>query len=605
MRIELPTVSFLCLGLLLLLSPVFLHSRNLAVISLVAWLVFCNLISGINAVVWAGNVHNHAPVWCDITTRVLLAAQMGLPGCALVLARRLRRCAIGQEVAQKAYTLMQDLTFCLIIPLVYVILHVIVQPHRFDIVADFGCAPSIYTSSVSIILIWIPPLVICIATLAYAFLAIRGRLDGSLVFFSHMQDSPRLNIFAFIRPLLTAISIAVIALTATVFALYARTTAVGGLNTWSVDSWNAVHAHMTEVFVVPSTSRLDFVRIEVEWWVAPASSFVLIAMTMLGLVCRATDDSSRGYQVLMRWFRTTLLRQPLPDPLVRTSSKGFRPQVISSTPSSPTLVGDRKSLFDDVWTPPVAPAKAKLSQLTRLAIPETPQSQSSASFYVSPDRDDPFVKSTLTYIESPTGREALGLPPLPPALYSPPPQRPDRAPSAAPPAAPVAPTASAPKVESEHMITPARPDSILTAPWPQPPSSVPSSPRTPSPKTSVAPINVHPPSPTPIFASSHGYERPASVMSIPTSLASSTLSMGAYGPYGSYWEDVEPHVVPFQASAADTDTLGPGLVVPKHIRKMRSRDVLLPRSLSARERRRQGSNELSGGIYMTVVKETV
>ena len=55
-------------------------------------------------------------------TRVLLAAQMGLPGCALVLARRLRRCAIGQEVAQKAYTLMQDLTFCLIIPLAYIIL---------------------------------------------------------------------------------------------------------------------------------------------------------------------------------------------------------------------------------------------------------------------------------------------------------------------------------------------------------------------------------------------------------------------------------------------------------------------------------------------------
>ena len=68
MRIELPIASFLCLGLLLLLSPVFLHSRNLAVISLAAWLVFCNLISGINAVVWAGNVHNHAPVWCDIST---------------------------------------------------------------------------------------------------------------------------------------------------------------------------------------------------------------------------------------------------------------------------------------------------------------------------------------------------------------------------------------------------------------------------------------------------------------------------------------------------------------------------------------------------------
>ncbi len=41
---------------------------------------------------------------------VLLAAQMVLPGCWLVLACRLRRCAIGQEVV---YTLMQDLTFTL------------------------------------------------------------------------------------------------------------------------------------------------------------------------------------------------------------------------------------------------------------------------------------------------------------------------------------------------------------------------------------------------------------------------------------------------------------------------------------------------------------
>ena len=95
-------------------------------------------------------------------------------------------------------------------------------------------------------------------------------------------------------------------------------------------------------------------------------------------------------------------------------------------------------------------------------------------------------------------------------------------------------------------------------------------------------------------------------MSIPTSFASSTISVSAYG---SYWDDSEPHVVPFQDHIAGADvggsSLGPGLTVPKHVRKARSRDVLLPRSLSARERRRQGSDSLSAGIYMTVVKETV
>ncbi|KAI0702597.1 hypothetical protein C8Q76DRAFT_228406 [Earliella scabrosa] len=109
-----------------------------------------------------------------------------------------RRCAIGQDVMQKVYTLMQDLMLCLIIPLVVLrelssfclaaphpssrsrpsialvssICGTIaiqphppraqrihdsdrwsrsspVQPHCFDIVTDFGYAPSICTSSVS------------------------------------------------------------------------------------------------------------------------------------------------------------------------------------------------------------------------------------------------------------------------------------------------------------------------------------------------------------------------------------------------------------------------------------------------------------------------
>lgn len=55
-------------------------------------------------------------------TRVLLAAQLALPGSALALVLKLRRCALGQETIRKAPTLTTDLMLCFILPVVYVIL---------------------------------------------------------------------------------------------------------------------------------------------------------------------------------------------------------------------------------------------------------------------------------------------------------------------------------------------------------------------------------------------------------------------------------------------------------------------------------------------------
>ena len=37
----------------------------------------------------------------------------------------------------------------------------IVQDHRFDLVQDFGCSASVHPSSPALILIWLPPLIIC------------------------------------------------------------------------------------------------------------------------------------------------------------------------------------------------------------------------------------------------------------------------------------------------------------------------------------------------------------------------------------------------------------------------------------------------------------
>ncbi|EIW56744.1 STE3-domain-containing protein [Trametes versicolor FP-101664 SS1] len=584
MRAELPAISFLCVAALVLVAPVFASSRNIPVLSLAAWLLCCNVIHGVNTLVWAGNDAIHVPAWCDIVTRVLLAVQLALPGSALALVLKLRRCALGQETIRKAPTLTTDLMLCFILPVVYIILHIIVQPHRFDLSTDFGCTASIHTSSLSIIFIWIPPLLLSMPTFVYAVLSVRARLDSGLFFFSHMHDAPQVNALTFIRPLVISVLIAVISFSVTIFSMAAYLADVGGLQAWTVEMWNDVHAQMSQIFVIPATSHRDLTRVEVEWWVVPACTLIFVCMTALAFFSGIQGDRIRTHSGLPHWFRRTVMRQTSKDSFGH--SKGMSGQTLCSTPSSPTSMYEMKSGWEDNWRP-AAPSKVKLAPLT---IPDAP----SRSTLVVSDPEDPFVQSTLTYIESPTGREALGLPPIPPAAYHPAQYNGStslpmaRSPSRSP---------SPPKEGAQKIAVP-RPASILSGPWPKPPSTIPPSPRTPSPRT---PITVSPPSPIPepVSPTVHVHSpssRPESVSSFSGSFASSMISIGSL-------VLEEPYAPPFQDSASGS--AGPGLAVPKHIRKARSRDVL-PRSLSTSSRaRRNGSDgALSGGIYMTVVRET-
>lgn len=54
------------MGLVLVTIPHHWRVRNLATLSIIAWLSAYNLIYGIDAIIWAGNVDIVAPVWCDI-----------------------------------------------------------------------------------------------------------------------------------------------------------------------------------------------------------------------------------------------------------------------------------------------------------------------------------------------------------------------------------------------------------------------------------------------------------------------------------------------------------------------------------------------------------
>ena len=65
-RVELPVLSFLAVLSLLVILPLHLGSRNIPFLFVIAWLLVCNIIQGIDAIVWANDALIRAEGWCDL-----------------------------------------------------------------------------------------------------------------------------------------------------------------------------------------------------------------------------------------------------------------------------------------------------------------------------------------------------------------------------------------------------------------------------------------------------------------------------------------------------------------------------------------------------------
>ena len=64
---ELPALGIFAAILVLIPLPRQIRARNVASIAMIFWYFQHCLVSGINAIVWAGNVNDSAPSWCDLS----------------------------------------------------------------------------------------------------------------------------------------------------------------------------------------------------------------------------------------------------------------------------------------------------------------------------------------------------------------------------------------------------------------------------------------------------------------------------------------------------------------------------------------------------------
>ncbi|KAG7085965.1 hypothetical protein E1B28_003490 [Marasmius oreades] len=227
-----------------------LEARNTALLCASVWGAIGSLNFFINSVVWNGRVDNFAPVWCDISSKIQIGMNVAFHACSLSMNRRLYYIAKGDIAVtsvEKRRTIMVDLSICVGIPVLHMILNYISQEYRFDILEDFGCFPSDDTTWVSYFLLVPWPLVIVLVSSVYSILNLKAFNQYRKRFKEHLSQVNGLNPNFYLR--LMCLTGTDIVLTIPLSVWFAATNSVDFVP-WI--SWEETHHNFSRIQFVPA-----------------------------------------------------------------------------------------------------------------------------------------------------------------------------------------------------------------------------------------------------------------------------------------------------------------------------------------------------------------
>jgi len=237
------------------------------------WTGLACLNQFINSVVWKDNVINWAPVWCDISARIIIGSNVAIPAASMCINRRLYHISCVRSVtvtkAEKRRAVMVDMAIGLGIPIIFMVLQYIPQGHRFDIWEDIGCYPFTYNTPVALVLVSIPPIIIGLISGVYGVLSIRSFLKLRSQFQEVLSVNKNLRVGRYLR-LMTLSGIETIStLSIGIYVLYLNTTV---LEPWK--GWEDTHVNFSFVGQYPA----------VLWRAAPIAPMIELSRWLV-VVC--------------------------------------------------------------------------------------------------------------------------------------------------------------------------------------------------------------------------------------------------------------------------------------------------------------------------------
>ncbi|KAI0061282.1 STE3-domain-containing protein [Artomyces pyxidatus] len=345
--------AFAFIGVIGSLTPLCWHikSANVGTPLFMFWSALGCLNFFINARVWNGNVTNPAPVWCDISTRVIIAENVAMPASVLCITRQLYKVTglTTGTVINKRREAFIDLTVGFGLPILEMALSYIVQGHRFFIVEDIGCYPAIVNTPPAFVLMYLWPVIIALVSCGFGLCALYRFLCQSRELRS-MLASDKGSRSRYIRLVILAGTDIFVAIPFAVYNLCADATFVQ-----PYPSWHWIHEDFSVIYTIPESVWRPNARLRVTFELTRWSN-VLCAVeffVLFGTFSQEAIEHYRGAWRLVRSYFGRVVpcvapRPPSQDPThtphithlgppawARRSYVSFIDTVRSETPDSP------------------------------------------------------------------------------------------------------------------------------------------------------------------------------------------------------------------------------------------------------------------------------
>lgn len=328
-----PVFAFLGLLVSIIPLPWHLQAWNAGTCYYMMWTALGCLNQLVNSIVWHGNVINWAPVWCDISIRIMLGSSVGIPAASLCINRRLYKIAKVQAVtvtrAEKRHAVFIDTLICVLFPAVFIALQYVNQGHRFDIYEDVGCYPFIYNTILAFLLTDIWPIIIGLVSAVYCGLSLHAFYQRRAQFSQFLSSNTTLTASRYFR--LMALSTTEICCTIPLasYLIWANSAATP-VEPWI--SWENTHYDFSRVGQYPSVvwtqDYLYMVAVQLTRWLVIACAFVCFAF--FGFAAEARKNYRAVFGVVMK-----LLRHQASAPSSPRTRGTTRPVMIASGHSLP------------------------------------------------------------------------------------------------------------------------------------------------------------------------------------------------------------------------------------------------------------------------------
>ncbi|KAF7795775.1 hypothetical protein EIP86_006942 [Pleurotus ostreatoroseus] len=234
---------------------------------------------------------------------MILGSTVAIPAAALCVCRQLESAASGRakqisDVDHRRRKIF-ECVLCIGGPVLFMLLHCIVQDHRFDIVETIGCRPATFVSVPALFVLWFPPLLLSIIALIYAAIALHHFLRKRLLFEAHVQSTGS-SISTQQYLILMALAVTEIVWGSSFTILELSFNVASGLRPWK--SWPDTHSDFGRVgrFALDQLSPSAKRELFGLWWSVPAAALIFFAYFVL------TEELRYAYGRIFRW----LFRKP-------------------------------------------------------------------------------------------------------------------------------------------------------------------------------------------------------------------------------------------------------------------------------------------------------